>query len=83
MENKAIVIFRMERRNFEADLEVPLDISANELVLALNTAYRLGIDISDVKNCYLKAENPIALLKGNKLLSDFGVRNATVINFTE
>ncbi len=83
MENKAIVIFRIERRNFEADLEVPLDISANELVLALNTAYRLGIDISDVKNCYLKAENPIALLKGNKLLSDFGVRNATVINFTE
>ena len=83
MENKAIVIFRIERRNFEADLEVPLDISANELVLALNTAYRLEIDISDVKNCYLKAENPIALLKGNKLLSDFGVRNATVINFTE
>lgn len=83
MENKAIVIFRIERRNFEADLEVPLDISANELVLALNTAYKLGIDISDVKNCYLKAENPIALLKGNKLLSDFGVRNATVINFTE
>lgn len=83
MENKAIVIFRIERRNFEADLEVPLDISANELVLALNTAYRLGIDISDVKNCYLKVENPIALLKGNKLLSDFGVRNATVINFTE
>lgn len=83
MENKAIVIFRIEQRNFEADLEVPLDISANELVLALNTAYKLGIDISDVKNCYLKAENPIALLKGNKLLSDFGVRNATVINFTE
>lgn len=83
MDNKAIVIFRIERRNFEVDLEVPLDISANELVMALNAAYKLGIDISDVKNCYLKAENPIALLKGNKLLSDFGVRNATVINFTE
>lgn len=83
MDNKAIVIFRIERRNFEVDLEVPLDISANELVMALNAAYKLGIDISDVNNCYLKAENPIALLKGNKLLSDFGVRNATVINFTE
>lgn len=83
MENKAIVIFKIHKRNFEVDLEVPLDISANELVIGLNTAYDLGIDVSDVKNCYLKAENPIALLKGNKLLSEFGVRNGTVINFTE
>lgn len=83
MENKAIIILRIHKRKFEVDLEVPLDISANELVSALNTAYDLGIDISDVKNCYLKAENPIALLKGNKLLSEFGVRNGTVINFTE
>lgn len=83
MENKAIVIFKIHKRNFEVDLEIPLDISANELVIALNNAYDLGIDVSDVKNCYLKAENPIALLKGNKLLSEFGVRNGTVINFTE
>ena len=83
MENKAIVIFKIHKRNFEVDLEVPLDISANDLVIGLNTAYDLGIDVSDVKNCYLKAENPIALLKGNKLLSEFGVRNGTIINFTE
>ena len=83
MENKAIVIFRMFKRNAEVDLEVPLDITANDLVVALNTAYELGIDTNNVKNCYLKAENPIALLKGNKLLSDFGVRNGTVINFTD
>lgn len=83
MENKAIVIFKIHKRNFEVDLEVPLDISANELVIGLNTAYDLGIDVSDVKNCYLKAENPIVLLKGNKLLSEFGVRNGTIINFTE
>lgn len=83
MENKAIIIFKIHKRECEVDLEVPLDISANELVIALNTAYDLGIDISDIKNCYLKAEKPIALLKGNKLLSEFGVRNGTVINFTE
>lgn len=83
MDNSAIIIFRITKRNIEVDLEVPLYISANELVNALNTAYDLGIDVSDVKNCYLKAENPIALLKGNKLLSEFGVRNGTVINFTE
>lgn len=83
MNEKAIVIFNIVNRNFQVDLEIPLNISANELVVALNTAYELGIDTTDVKNCYLKAENPIVLLKGNRLLSDFGVRNGTVINFTE
>lgn len=83
MENRAIVIFRIHRRKFEADLEIPLDISANDLVNALNTAYDLGIDTTNIKNCYLKAERPIALLKGNKLLADYGIRNGTVINFTE
>lgn len=83
MNNKAIIMFNITKRNFSVDLEIPLDISANDLVIALNSAYDLGIDTSDVKNCYLKAENPIALLKGNKLLSDYGIRNATVINFTE
>ncbi len=83
MNNKAIIIFNITKRNFSVDLEIPLDISANDLVIALNSAYDLGIDTSDVKNCYLKAENPIALLKGNKLLSDYEIRNATVINFTE
>ena len=83
MENKAIVIFRIIKKQFETDLEIPLDITANELVNALNTAYQLGIDTTDMKNCYLKAENPVALLKGNRMLSEFGVRNGTVINFTE
>lgn len=83
MDNKAVIIFNNYTNGNSVDLEVPLDISANELVNALNSAYELGIDVSDVKNCYLKAENPIALLKGNKSLADYGVRNGTVINFTK
>lgn len=79
----AIIIFNITKKNFTVDLEVPLDISANDLVNALNTAYELGIDTSDIKNCYLKAENPITLLKGNKTLAEFGLRNGSVINFTE
>ena len=79
----AIIIFNIIKRNFTVDLEVPLDISANDLVNALNTAYELNINTSDIKNCYLKAENPIALLKGNKTLAEFGLRNGSVINFTE
>lgn len=79
----AIIIFNILKRQFTVDLEIPLDISANDLVIALNVAYDLGIDTSDIKNCYLKAENPIALLKGNKLLSEFGVHNGTIINYVD
>lgn len=78
---KAIIIFNNIKRQQSIDLEIPLNISANDLVLALNSAYDLGIDVSSIKNCYLKAERPIALLKGNKSLKDFGVRNGTIIIF--
>ena len=81
--DKAIVIFHMIQRNVSVDLEIPLCISANELVNALNCAYELGIDTSDIKNCYLKAERPAALLKGTKTLAEFGVRNGTVIFIKE
>ncbi|MGM9972541.1 MAG: EsaB/YukD family protein [Clostridiaceae bacterium] len=79
----AIITFKIPKRNFETDLEVPLRITANELVIALNIAYSLNIDISNIKNCYLKAENPIALLRGNKTLADFGLINGSIINYTE
>ena len=79
----AIIVLKIPKRSVIADLEIPLDISANELVFALNMAYDLGIDTANIKDCYLKAENPIALLKGNKTLSEFGLRNGSVINYTE
>lgn len=80
---KAIIIFNIVRKNTTVDLEVPLDISANELVNALNTAYDLGIDTTDIKNCYLKAEKPVALLRGNRTLREFGIRSGSIINYTE
>ena len=83
METSVIVILKIHKRGFETDLEIPLDISANDLIVALNSAYNLDIDVYDVKNCYIKTENPIALLKGNRLLSEYGIRNGTVINITE
>ena len=77
------VVFSIINKGISKDLEVPLSITANELVIALNNAYSLGIDTTSIKNRYLKSENPIALLKGNKTLEEFGVRNGTVIYFTE
>ncbi|MCD7804397.1 MAG: EsaB/YukD family protein [Oscillospiraceae bacterium] len=82
MNNKAIILFNITKKGMSFDLEVPLDISANDLVIALNRAYGLEIDTTNIKNCYLKMENPIALLKGNKTLAEFGVRNGSVVNYT-
>lgn len=79
----AIIIFRMLNKGECVDLEVPLNISGNELVVALNSAYSLDIDTSNIKKCYLKAENPIVLLKGNKTLAELGVRTGSIINYTE
>lgn len=81
--NTAICVFQAHKKELMVDLEIPLDISANDLVIALNTAYDLGIDTSNIKSCYLKAENPIVLLKGNKTLAEFGIRNGSIINYTE
>lgn len=79
----AIFVLNLTKKNITADIEVPLNISANEFVVALNSAFDLGIDTTNIKNCYLKAENPIALLRGNKSLREFGLRNGSVINYTE
>ena len=81
MKQKAVVVFQIPQRKFSVDLEIPLDITAKELVAALNAAYELGIDTSDIKNCYLQAENPIALLRGNRILEEFGLRSGSVIYY--
>ncbi len=79
----ATVIFKAPKRGICADIELPLNITANDLVTALNEGYGLGIDVSDIKNCYLKAERPIELLRGSKTLGEFGVRNGTIVIFSE
>lgn len=73
--NTAEIIFYQNKDKRSYRLEVPLHISANELASALNQAYDLQMDMSDIKKCYLKAENPIALLRGNKTLAEYGIRN--------
>lgn len=83
MENTAIVVLHLLKQKREVDLEVPLNITANDLVIALNSAYDLGINTENVMECYVKCENPIALLRGNKTLKDFGVRNGSDFYITD
>lgn len=81
--DKAIIIFNNYSQNMSVDIEVPLDITAMDLVVGLNAAYELGIDTTDIKSCYLRAENPIALLRGDKTLAQYGIHNGSIINFTK
>ena len=81
--NTAIVQFVMTKRNKKVDLEIPLDISANDLVVALSTAYKLEIDTTNIRESFIVAENPIALLRGSKSLYEFGIRNGSIIYFNK
>ena len=77
------IVMIFERENESFDIEVPLDITANELLYGLNKGLNLGINMEDSKQCCLCTENPIALLKGNVLLSEYGLHNGTRICFNK
>ena len=82
MTDSVVVIFKNVEKNINVDLEVPLYITARELVIGLNEVYELDIDINDIKKCYLKVDNPVMLLRGNMLLRDAGIRNGSVISYS-
>lgn len=81
MKDKALVEFINKRDNSKVELEIPTNITANDLIVALNDAFHLEMDIESISNCYLVAENPIAFLHGNKELAEYGIRNGTKIIF--
>lgn len=80
MADKAIVMFCVSG-NQSVDLEIPLNITSAELIHALNSAYSLGISQNKLGESYLKCENPIALLRGNKTLEEMGIHNGSKISF--
>lgn len=61
----------------EFDVDIPVNITANELIIGLNKGFQLGIDTSDYDKCYIKAENPTALIRGDKMIKEYGLRNGT------
>ena len=75
----AIITVRLMHSDVSYDLEVPLDISAGELCSALFE--RLMPEKKEgVAQHYLRAERPIALLRGERPLREYGVRDGTLIN---
>ncbi len=76
-----IVEFRDRSRNRVYDLQVPASITGNELVRALQKAYDLKLDPNDMRQLYLRSQDPVALITGNNSLEALGIRNGTSIFF--
>lgn len=79
--NSAIVTINLTESGHSYDLEVPLDISASELCGALFQKF-LPEQHGDIQQYYLKTERPIALLRGERTLREYGLRDGSIINIT-
>ena len=79
--NSAIITVKLIKSGISHDLEVPLDISANELCSALFQKY-LPEKYGNMQHYYLKAEKPVALLRGERILREYGIRDGSIINIT-
>ncbi len=77
---RIVVILERHADGKQIDVDLPLNITANEAIIGLNEAFDLGLDTSDLSRCFLRAENPIALLRGTRTLEEFGLRDGTVIH---
>ena len=79
MDDKVIVIFKNKQFTDGVDIEIPLNISANELIYGIKESFALKVDIDNPEECYLRMENPIGLIRGDTKLSEYGIRNGSVI----
>lgn len=78
-QNRAVITVNLLRYGVSHDLDVPLDISAYELCQALFQKY-LPDRQEGASQYYLRSERPIALLRGDRTLREYGIHDGTVIN---
>ena len=72
MKDKVKIILINKNRTIREELLIPIDISCDELIEAINSY--LG---SDYK--HLVMDNPPAFLIGDKLLKEYGIHNASIL----
>ena len=72
--NTSIVVVHLQNGSLR-DVEIPTDISAEQLIDALFQ----GLGLSGRKPAALRAENPIAYLTGNTKVEEYGIHNGTAL----
>ena len=75
MEHITLIVHDITGRVY--DIEAPLDISARELITGLHTGLKHFGDCPRA----MRAENPVAFLTGDCLLSQYGLRDGTNLYF--
>lgn len=73
MNHKVVVVQMMTGKT--VDIEIPVDISAANLISALYEALKLPEECQD----FIRCENPIAMLHGDVPVSHFGIRDGSVL----
>ena len=81
MREKIMIVFQRNDTGEVMDLEIPTNISITELIFGLNIGLNLGIDMNNPAKCFLRSENPIALLKGEGLVEDYKLHDGSKIIF--
>lgn len=79
MDNTVIMVFQRNDTGESIDIEVPIGITANELIYGLNKGLDLGINMDDPSDAYLRTENPISLLRGDDNLASFRLHAGTKV----
>lgn len=81
MREKIMIVFQRNDTGEVMDLEIPTNISIAELIFGLNMGLGLGIDINNPAQCFLRSENPVALLKGEGLVEEYKLHDGSKIIF--
>ncbi|MBS5927806.1 MULTISPECIES: EsaB/YukD family protein [Clostridium] len=76
--NKGIVLVQVGNDEIEYELEIPLDITVKNICKSILKALKMD-GRNDIKGYYIKTENPTCFLKGNDILSDYGISSGSKI----
>lgn len=77
------IIVEFHWNNQSKDIEIPLDISCDELIYALNEGIGLAIDVDNKQSFQFVADNPKTLIVGEKSVEEIGLRDGAIITFVE
>jgi len=79
MKDRIVIVIIDRKLGLYDDLEVPVDLTANDLIMALQNMYSIEKKMDTPFDYYLKSNFPKALLKGEKTLAEYGLHDGSEI----